>query len=80
MKIARRSVPQGLTRTVEPLKSTELGEIPESWDMARMGDIFQMVSGKSDVGRFPLPWSAYVRLLAVKSEPARPVYEQEAPR
>ena len=31
-------------------------------------------------GRFPLPWSAYVRLLAVKSEQAREFYEAEALR
>jgi predicted nuclease of restriction endonuclease-like (RecB) superfamily len=30
--------------------------------------------------RFPLSWSAYVRLLAVKSEPARSFYETEALR
>ncbi len=30
--------------------------------------------------RFPLPWSAYVRLLAVKSEAARAFYETEALR
>lgn len=29
---------------------------------------------------FPLPWSAYVRLLSVKSEPARRFYEAEALR
>jgi hypothetical protein len=30
--------------------------------------------------RFPLPWSAYVRLLSVKSEAARAFYETEALR
>ena len=30
--------------------------------------------------RFPLPWSAYVRLLSVKSETARAFYETEALR
>lgn len=30
--------------------------------------------------RFPLPWSAYVRLLAVKNENARSFYETEALR
>ena len=30
--------------------------------------------------RFPLPWSAYVRLLSVKNEPARQFYETEALR
>ena len=32
------------------------------------------------VARFPLPWSHYVRLLAVKDENARHFYEQEALR
>ena len=46
-------------------------------------NIFQTLSGKSLAllaARFPLPWSAYVRLLAVKSEPARAFYEAEALR
>ncbi len=30
--------------------------------------------------RFPLPWSAYVRLLSVKTEHARAFYETEALR
>ena len=30
--------------------------------------------------KFPLPWSAYVRLLSVKSPGARSFYETEAPR
>jgi hypothetical protein len=29
---------------------------------------------------FPLPWSAYVRLLGVKNDPARKFYETEALR
>ena len=49
---------------------------------------FQKVSGKSDIlpvlqslsARFPLPWSAYVRLLSVKNEHARRFYEEEALR
>lgn len=36
-------------------------------------EIFQTVSGK-----FPLPWSHYVKLLSVKSPEARSFYEQEA--
>jgi predicted nuclease of restriction endonuclease-like (RecB) superfamily len=32
------------------------------------------------VSRFPLPWSAYVRLLSIKSEQARKFYEAEALR
>ena len=46
------------------------------------GSIIQTVSGAlpvSDIAHhFPLPWSAYVRLLAVKSEDARRFYESEA--
>jgi len=46
--------------------------------------IFQTPSAESSVvpvaARFPLPWSAYVRLLAVKHEQARSFYETEALR
>ena len=47
--------------------------------------ILQTASAKSlDLGsaaaRFPLPWSAYVRLLAVKNPAARAFYETEALR
>lgn len=44
----------------------------------------QTLSAKLDMAvlaeRFPLPWSAYVRLLAVKNEHARRFYETEALR
>ena len=39
-------------------------------------DFFSM----AQVGAFPLPWSAYVRLLSVKNEAARRFYETEALR
>ncbi len=51
---------------------------------------FQAASGTSELvsfqnvqslaSRFPLPWSAYVRLLSVKNENARSFYESEALR
>lgn len=45
---------------------------------------FQTLSGKLSIGdivsRFPLPWSAYVRLLSVNNELARRFYETEALR
>jgi predicted nuclease of restriction endonuclease-like (RecB) superfamily len=53
---------------------------------SRREDISQTVSAKSlDAGsrgppRLPLPWSHYVRLLAVKSAHARAFYEREALR
>jgi|GEM_PF-565371 len=44
--------------------------------------IFQTVSAESSLAgiasRFPLPWSAYVRLLSVKNKNARAFYEAEA--
>ena len=53
-------------------------------------DIFQTPSGISELQKpqsvqsiarlFPLPWSAYVRLLTVKNEQARKFYETEALR
>lgn len=43
--------------------------------------IRQTVSGESGLTQaFPLPWSAYVRLLSVKNPPARAFYETEALR
>ena len=46
--------------------------------------ILQTRSGEFSLGElsqaFPLPWSAYVRLLTVKSEYARQFYEEEALR
>ena len=48
------------------------------------GKILQTVSAESFLSslanRFPLPWSAYVRLLSVKNEEARRFYETEALR
>jgi len=47
-------------------------------------DILQTVSAESPIAniarRFPLPWSAYVRLLSVRNENARSFYETEALR
>jgi len=53
-----------------------------AWPPAR---ILQTASAKStplgDLAKqFPLPWSAYVRLLSVKSSDARTFYEEEALR
>ncbi len=45
-----------------------------------VGQIRQTVSGKSVDFNFPLPWSAYVRLLSVKDRQARSFYEAEALR
>ena len=39
-----------------------------------------LVSLAAIASHFPLPWSAYVRLLSVKSDPARRFYETEALR
>jgi len=47
-------------------------------------EILQTLSAESSLPRiashFPLPWSAYVRLLSVKNESARKFYESEALR
>lgn len=46
----------------EPLKQTEIGEIPESWDVVRLGDHCRMASGGTparDVGAYwggDIPW------------------------
>lgn len=45
------------------------------------GEIIQTLSERSPAqARFPLPWSHYVRLMAVKEEAARRFYETEALR
>lgn len=61
-------------------------------DVGSLRDLqnFQTASGTSELvsfqnvqflaSRFPLPWSAYVRLLSVKNENARSFYESEALR
>jgi predicted nuclease of restriction endonuclease-like (RecB) superfamily len=64
-----------------------LWPIPQTLS-AKSGPALQTVSGKSDTttpsrlrnvaARFPLPWSAYVRLLSVKDPGARRFYETEA--
>lgn len=63
--------------TVSRISQTPLLDGPD-------GPILQAVSGElslTNIARsFPLPWSAYVRLLAVKNEQARRFYETEALR
>ena len=61
-----------------PIPQTLSGE-------SRDAEIIQTASGESPgldsiASRFPLPWSAYVRLLSVKNEAARHFYETEALR
>lgn len=71
----------------EQIRQTLSGELVQ----ALRQPICQTVSGKSEtpsaefdlgqlVATFPLPWSAYVRLLSVKNENARAFYETEALR
>src|SRR6266487_1360334 len=45
----------------EPIKRTEIGEIPESWQVVRLGEVFmtqlgKMLSPKAKVGKFPKPY------------------------
>ena len=64
--------------------------ISDSVDPPSGSENFQTLFGKNEAvglpkvqfmaSRFPLPWSAYVRLLAVKNENARRYYETEALR
>lgn len=61
-----------------PISQTVSGEFPPQ-------PILQTLSGESAdlarlAARFPLPWSAYVRLLSVKETAARAFYETEALR
>lgn len=70
-----------------PLPGTMSANSPSSAATARTGRIVQTLSAqltgalaKEGVARFPLPWSHYVRLLAVRSAHARAFYEYEALR
>ena len=63
---------------IEVIRQTVSGE-------SRDAEIIQTASGESPgldsiAARFPLPWSAYVRLLSVKNGAARRFYETEALR
>ncbi|MFH1680173.1 MAG: PDDEXK nuclease domain-containing protein [Candidatus Eisenbacteria bacterium] len=70
--------------------SAKSGHRPLPDARPRRREIFQMLSGKSGIrpgellqaiaASFPLPWSAYVRLMGVKDEEARSFYESEALR
>jgi hypothetical protein len=57
---------------------------PEGSILQTLSDILRTVSAESPfsslVSNFPLPWSAYVRLIGVKNEHARTFYETEALR
>ena len=63
-----------------PILQTPSAELAESEE----GEIPQTSSAESLLpgiaSRFPLPWSAYVRLLSVKNSRARDFYEAEALR
>ena len=70
-----------------PLQGTTSVKSPSSPATARAGRIVQTLSAqllgalaKEYAARFPLPWSHYVRLLAVRSAHARAFYESEALR
>ncbi len=61
-------------------KSRTSSDLLESGDR-RKGQTLSDLSGDHFRGdRFPLPWSAYVRLLGVKNEHARRFYEEESLR
>lgn len=64
----------------EAIRQTASGELPA----APSADIRQTPSAEPSIAdvaaQFPLPWSAYVRLLSVKDEQARRFYETETLR
>lgn len=67
-------------------KSTGQGILPTPSALSSADQTSEKVSRRFGIDlptlaqAFPLPWSAYVRLLSVKSEPARRFYEAEALR
>lgn len=66
-----KSSPLQIRQTVsDELVATEIVQTPS----AKLPNLTTLAT------RFPLPWSAYVRLLSVKSEAARAFYETEALR
>ena len=60
------------------IRQTLSGEFASVNDFNAIGTISS--TGSILTGRFPLPWSAYVRLLSVKRPEARSFYETEALR
>jgi len=80
--------PEAISATPSRTSATAPGTLaasPDSGQGADSGDErLQALSANSSsariAARFPLPWSAYVRLLAVKNELARQFYETEALR
>lgn len=77
--VSRKSVDGGL-----PQKYATLSRKSDRCLTSQADESIQTVSGAlavADIARhFPLPWSAYVRLLSVKNENARRFYEKEALR
>ena len=69
---------------LQTLSAVSTGHPAPEPDGRRAPRSLQTVSAASRLDRiaacFPLPWSAYVRLLAVKSEQARSFYEAQAQR
>src|SRR5581483_153235 len=70
-----------------PLPGTTPARSPSSATTAKAGRIVQTLSAqfggalaKEGTAQFPLPWSHYARLLAVRSAHARAFYEYEALR
>ena len=84
--------PIAQTLSAQSMAGEPAGEIAQtlsatSGDLARVADLLPMDTSAASpldltalARRFPLPWSAYVRLLSVKSQPARSFYETEALR
>jgi len=60
------------------IRQTLSGEFAHTGDRGEIASNSAVLSNPS--GRFPLPWSAYVRLLSVKGEEARSFYQTEALR
>ena len=76
-----------LSYPIEKIRQTLSGELPASprWRIRQTpSGIFEAASielGFDDLlVAFPLPWSAYVRLVSVRNESAREFYETEALR
>ncbi|OGK78064.1 MAG: hypothetical protein A2X52_02345 [Candidatus Rokubacteria bacterium GWC2_70_16] len=61
----------------EPLKQTEIGEIPESWSVARLGDHVLITSGGTPARDTPEYWNGRVPWVKTGEINYRPIMETE---
>lgn len=79
--LSAQSMASEPARKIPQTLSAPSGDLAEVADLLPIDTLAVSPLDLTALGRrFPLPWSAYVRLLSVKSPPARSFYETEALR